>query len=312
MPSFVRRCSGGLLVLLLVAPLALAEEARDWLQRMTSASQQHGYQGSFVYERAGHFTTHHIWRQVTDQGVVERMVRTDGPAHEWLRQNGMLVCASSLEVASSIGTGSRVNEQTALLHNWYVLQVLGQTRVAARPAVVVSLQPRDAFRYAYELYLDSETGLLLKSLLINERDTLMERFQFTTLDYSPLDPSALEPGSTCLPLLETRAHAPEQPVAVSAGWLPPGFTLAYEHASPGDDNGLLTQVYTDGLARFSIFIEPLLQQDQADDLRAQLGPTVAVSRTVQTPQNDYLATVVGELPAAAAERIANALEGGMP
>ena len=306
------RCCSGLLALCLAAPLALAEDARDWLARMTHASQEFSYQGSFIYERSGHFTTHHIWRQANDQGITERMVRTDGPAQEWLRQNGMLVCASSMEVASSVGTENRVNEQTALLHNWYVLQVLGNTRVAARPAVVISLQPRDAFRYAYELYLDRETGLLLKSLLINDRDTLLERFQFTTLDYSPVEPAALQPGNACLPLLETRARAPEQPSTIVADWLPSGFSLAYEHVANGDDGGLVTQVYTDGLARFSIFIEPLNEADQADDLRAQLGPTVAVSRTLRSGDGNYLATVVGELPVAAAERIANALQGGAP
>ncbi len=306
------RCCSGFLALCLAAPLALAEDARDWLARMTHASQQYSYQGSFIYERTGHFTTHHIWRQATEQGVVERMVRTDGPAQEWLRQNGMLMCASSLEVASSVGTDDRVNEQTSLLHNWYVLQVLGQTRVAARPVVVISLQPRDAFRYAYELYLDRETGLLLKSLLINDRDTLLERFQFTTLDYSPLDSAALQPGNACLPLLETRAKAPDRPTTISSGWLPSGFSLAYEHVANDDDGGLVTQVYTDGLARFSIFIEPLKEMDQADDLRAQLGPTVAVSRTLRSGDGGYLATVVGELPVAAAERIANALQGVEP
>ncbi|WP_183146297.1 MucB/RseB C-terminal domain-containing protein, partial [Pseudomonas syringae] len=36
----------------------------------------------------------------------------------------------------------------------------------------------------------------------------------------------------------------------------------------------------------------------------QLGPTVAVSRRLTTPQGDMMVTVVGEVPMGTAERIA--------
>ena len=302
-----------LLGLFLLSSPARADEARDWLQRMAAASQQQSFQGTFIYERSGHFTTHHIWHQVTPQGVHERMLRTNGPAHEWLRQDGQLVCANAPDlVGGSIAAVDRSSEQSGLLHNWYVLQVLGQTRVAARPVTVISLQPRDGFRYAWELFLDRETGLLLQSLLINEQGALLERFQFTSLDYSALDAADLQPGSRCVPLLESVNLEPTPAAPLRAGWLPPGFNLAYARVGQDRDNRLLTQVFTDGMTRFSLFIEPLTETGQADDLRAQLGPTVAVSRTLQVGPSAYLATVVGELPAAAAERIASALEPVQP
>ncbi|HCP02657.1 MAG TPA: hypothetical protein DIT61_03950, partial [Pseudomonas sp.] len=59
-----------------------------------------------------------------------------------------------------------------------------------------------------------------------------------------------------------------------------------------------------GLARFTLFVEPLGDGALAEDLLAQLGPTVAVSRRLQVEGVGYLATIVGEIPPATAERIA--------
>jgi sigma-E factor negative regulatory protein RseB len=62
-------------------------------------------------------------------------------------------------------------------------------------------------------------------------------------------------------------------------------------------------MYDDGLARFSVFIEPV-EGAAVTDIRTQLGPTVAVSRRLNTPKGDAMVTVVGEIPMGTAERIA--------
>jgi sigma-E factor negative regulatory protein RseB len=62
-------------------------------------------------------------------------------------------------------------------------------------------------------------------------------------------------------------------------------------------------MFDDGLARFSVFLEPL-NGATVTDTRTQLGPTVAVSRRLTTPQGEIMVTVVGEIPIGTAERIA--------
>jgi sigma-E factor negative regulatory protein RseB len=62
-------------------------------------------------------------------------------------------------------------------------------------------------------------------------------------------------------------------------------------------------MYDDGLARFSVFLEPV-KDDSGADVRTQLGPTVAVSRRLNTPKGKVMVTVVGEIPLGTAERIA--------
>lgn len=294
------------LAALLISPLVQARDANQWLQGMVDAVKQQSYSGSFVYERSGSFSTHHIWHQADDDGVTERLLRADGEPQEWVRQNGQIQCASSFAAASGWHGDAAASLSPARLARWYALDVLGTTRVADRPVTVVAMKPRDAFRYAYELYLDGETGLLLKSLLINERNVLLERFQFTDVQFNDLDDDQLDAGPGCLALAEP---APEKLIDTSGwvpGWLPPGFVAgdpvvrSLEH----DEPPVMSQAYSDGLARFTLFVEPLGEGALADDLLAQLGPTVAVSRRLQIDGAPYLATIVGEIPPATAERIA--------
>lgn len=284
-----------------------AEEPPVMLKRMVDAAREQSYHGAFVYERTGSFSTHQVWRQREGDQTSERLLQTDGEPQEWLTRNGDLVCTSSVASRAAWKASGQLSEQLELLHNWYTLQMLGSTRVANRSVFVLAVKPRDPYRYAYELYLDQETGLLLKSLLINERDVLLERFQFASLKLGELSADALQTSNICLPLPASPDEQFESGEGWTPGWLPPGFVLGHRESRPLEDGSgqVITQVFTDGLARLTLFIEPLGADTLADDLRAQLGPTVAISRKLERAEGAYLATVVGEVPAAAAERVAD-------
>ncbi|TKA92114.1 MucB/RseB C-terminal domain-containing protein [Halopseudomonas bauzanensis] len=297
------------LAALLLAPGLSAEDSIKWLERMDQATREQSYHGAYVYERSGIFTTQNIWRQVEDGKVHERLVQSAGRHQEWVRRDGRLVCATSLSQGRTPQNIPQLNKNPAGLTDWYGLRVLGDTRIASRPVTVISVQPRDAFRYAYELYLDQETGLLLKSLLVDDGRELLERFQFTTISFDNPSNQDLRPGSSCLEL----AAAEDVPTGDvnfwEPLWLPPGFTLGHRQVQTlkDSDTRIATQIYSDGLARFTLFIEPLGKDSLAEDLRAQLGPTVAVSRRLVAADDLYLATVVGEIPPITAERIAESL-----
>ena len=289
---------------------AHADEAQDWLTRLGQAEQQHSFQGTFVYERNGSFSTHKIWHRVQEGKVHERLLQQDGSAQEVVRIDGHTQCVSGILIA---GLGDSPNSPARALDpqklkNWYDLAVIGKSRVAGRPAVIVSLTPRDQHRYGFELHLDKETGLPLKSLLLNDKGHLLERFQFTQLDTVDVPSDAeLQPGADCkaVNLESDKASSVKAAQTWHSDWLPPGFELV--SSSARKDQETKTQVnslmYDDGLARFSVFLEPL-NGATVTDTRTQLGPTVAVSRSLTTPQGGMMVTVVGEIPVGTAERIA--------
>jgi sigma-E factor negative regulatory protein RseB len=289
---------------------AHADEAQDWLIRLGQAEQQQSFHGTFVYERNGSFSTHNIWHRVQNGQVRERLMQLDGSAQEVVRIDGHTQCVSGTLIA---GLGDSPNSAARpldpkKLKNWYDLAVIGKSRVAGRDAVIVALTPRDQHRYGFELHLDKQTGLPLKSLLLNDKGQLLERFQFTSLntDDVPADKDLLA-DADCKPITldSDKASAVKTAQVWRSDWLPPGFELtsSTSRKDPETKTQVNSLMYDDGLARFSVFLEPL-NGATVTDTRTQLGPTVAVSRRLTTPQGEMMVTVVGEIPIGTAERIA--------
>ncbi|RMR09967.1 MucB/RseB C-terminal domain-containing protein [Pseudomonas syringae group genomosp. 7] len=302
-----------LLPLLLGGWLALpvqADDAQDAISRLAKADQQQSYQGTFVYERNGSFSTHRIWHRIAEGKVQERLLQLDGSAQEVLRVDGLTQCVSgTLEagVANPADSTSRAFD-VKKLSAWYDIKIVGKSRVAGRQATIVALSPKDQHRYGLELHLDNETGLVLKSLLLSEKGQLLERFQFTDLDTAGnLSDQMLKVSADCKPVsaVKVRPEPSIGPVAWHSDWLPPGFEISSSgvRKNASAQSSVTRLMYGDGLARFSVFIEAV-KGGPSTDIRTQLGPTVAVSRRLATPQGDMMVTVVGEIPMGTAERIA--------
>lgn len=295
----------------LVLP-AHADDAQDTLKRLAQAEQQQSYQGTFVYERNGSFSTHRIWHRVTDGKVRERLLQLDGSAQEVVRADGLTQCVSGkLETGVSNRPEAAVHAfDTKKLSAWYDIKTVGSSRVAGRPATIIALTPKDQHRYGIELHLDNETGLPVKSLLLSEKGQLLERFQFTELNTTVPTDDVLQASADCRPVdvVKAKQDAASKSAPWRLEWVPPGFELTSSAMRKDADSKVQVSnlMYDDGLARFSVFVEPV-SGAAVTDTRTQLGPTVAVSRRLTTPKGDTLVTVVGEIPLGTAERIALSL-----
>ncbi|WPX90024.1 MucB/RseB C-terminal domain-containing protein [Pseudomonas asiatica] len=282
-------------------------EASEWLSKLAQAEQKQSYQGSFVYERNGSFSSHEIWHRVDDGKVSERLLQLDGAAQEIVRVDGKVECVSGALVSGVTtppNTTQRVLDPLKLM-GWYDLSVAGKSRVAGRDAVIVTLTPRDQHRYAFELHLDRGTGLPLRSLMINDKGQLLERFQMTRLDTDAPSDDDLRASAACKPVQHVAAAANDTVAGWRSDWLPPGFELVNSSVrrDPKNDSTVSSLMYDDGLARFSVFLEPV-KDEGGTDMRTQLGPTSAVSRRLNTPKGKVMVTVVGEIPLGTAERVA--------
>lgn len=157
---------------LMAVPATQAADASDWLNRLAEADRQNSFQGTFVYERNGSFSTHEIWHRVESDGAVrERLLQLDGARQEVVRVDGRTQCISgglADQLADAQLWPVRKFDPFQLA-SWYDLRLVGESRVAGRPAVVLAVTPRDQHRYGFELHLDRDTGLPLKSLLLNEK-----------------------------------------------------------------------------------------------------------------------------------------------
>jgi sigma-E factor negative regulatory protein RseB len=287
------------------------------LKRMSEAFATQSYDGVFVYVHGSSMDTLRIIHSVVDGEERERIVRLDGPQQEIIRHGSQVTCVHGSDWNGNInhkiplGPFARAFvRDMSELGDSYELVEKGTGRVAGRSADVLLIQPRDEYRYGYRIWLDQETGLLLKSILVH-RGKVLERFQFTQLKLTDaIDDALLEVGIAG----ETMVHYPllsyeETPIAAkplnwNLNWLPEGFAMRMQgaHRKDGGESGTETLTYTDGMAAFSVFIEKITDQ-KYEEIAAQKGATVAVTRIVKYPTGDHLVTVVGEIPMKTAKRL---------
>lgn len=291
----------------LALPVQAATDATQWLGRLADAEQHQSYAGTFIYERSGSFSTHDIWHRVVNGQITERLLQLDGSPIESVRVDGAARCINgeSSSVAVNPTPAAEQRLDPLKLMSWYTLSKGASSRVAGRDAQVVTLRPKDQQRYALELYLDKQTGLTLKSLLIGERGQLLERFQFTRFSPGIPTDAELAASDACRPAVAAFAATGTAAANWRIDWLPAGFELGGSsvHLDPERKVPVSSLIYGDGLARLSIFVEPLNGASQADS-RLQLGPTAVVSRHLGAAGEDMLVTVVGEVPMGTAERVA--------
>ena len=69
-----------------------AGDAREWLERMTTAMSQMTYQGTFVYVRDGVVETMRITHITDEAGVRERLYSVSGPHREVIRDRKGVRC----------------------------------------------------------------------------------------------------------------------------------------------------------------------------------------------------------------------------
>lgn len=290
-----------------IAVPAHAGDAQDWLDRLAHAEQQQSFQGTFIYERNGSFSTHDIWHRVEAGALRERVLQLDGPAQEVLRVNGQPQCVSGgladgLEQVPAVPVHILDERKLAAVYDF---KVVGDSRVAGRDVVVIALTPRDPHRYGFELSLDKQTALPLKSVMISGSGQLLERFQYVRMDTAqPVSDADLTPGAQCQKVAATIVK-PSATTPWRSEWVPDGFSLVNASVinTAAAEKPVTSLLFDDGLARFSVFIEPL-GGAKPEEARSQLGPTAALSRHLASSAGDVMVTVVGEIPMGTAERIA--------
>ena len=309
------------------APLVGAEtrstDPMTLLERMSRAGTQTEYQGVFTYEHGSSAESFRISHRLENGQRYERLEYLNGPEYTLERSNGKTACrppGAELLQGQALDT-----DQLGRLEQYYHLNLKGSDRVAGRVVDLIEVRPKDQLRYGYLLGLDRATGLLLKALLIDEQQRLLERFQFVSLD---LDKLELQAQTSSVSTDEKRpdrvacTRTLEQPNQWQLAWLPPGFTFAGEQQRP---KGIEMLTYTDGLASFSVFLQPISGPGQLEG-RAQRGATsaymgqISLETTAANAGNQrsgaeaqpleadsYRVTVVGEIPAAVAERVVDGI-----
>ena len=320
---------GILPIIAAAAPNATAPvDAASLLQRMNAAFSRLSYDGVFSYLSGNELTSLRVVHKVVDGVQRERLVHLNGAPREIIRHGERVSCLvlpgdDLLVLEKSIPSGPFARAfvpEFDRITDTYSVGKFGDGRVAGRAATRVAVSPKDRHRYGYRLWLDKDTSLLLRSELVDHEGNRLEIFMFNhVLLGEDVTEQALEPSdlsgslASHLTLAPAGGHWQSERAEESAGvwstrWLPPGFEMAGtdQRHKPGSGEKVDSLMYSDGLAAFSIYIEPLPDRGAASMI-SQNGATVAVTHTVggtvDGALQHYLVTLVGEIPVSTAQEI---------
>lgn len=309
-----------LVAALLIPQWALAQtdpSARQWLQRIYSATQKLSYTGTFVYYHDDQVETSRITRLVDASGPVEKLEALDGVPREVIRKGDEVVCylpaTMTVKVDKLAGRKSFpaiLPEQINELSEYYVIRRGGVERVAGFPSQIIVLNPKDGMRYGRKLWADLHTGMLLRAKTFNERKEVMESFTFTQLQIGGnIERDRVRSQFAGKGKEWHVENSGAEPANLGdAGWTlraqPPGFRKITEMTRTlGGTPGVGHMVLSDGLAAMSIFIQSRASSSSPPGLSRQ-GAINVYTRDL----GRHRITVVGETPAESVRFIANAIE----
>lgn len=290
----------------------------QWVEAIQRAAVRVNYSGTIVYQAGGEMRTSRITHLFDGARSQERVQTLDGKPREYLRlrteHNDEVQCL--IPEARRIVIDHRAIEEpfpgligvpAAGILQHYEVGIGGLERVAGIECQVLTFTPRDILRYGYRLCVDRATGLLLKSQTLNDDRDVLEQVAFTDVKIGErIDRSRLKPAWAIEGWSVERSEYRRVDLA-RAGWTvptPDGFRRTREIARRMRAQEAMQVVFSDGLATVSVFIEPGAETRTMADGVQMMGPTAAYSRRV----GDALVTVVGEIPAAAVQRVAASVE----
>ncbi|MFY9260440.1 MAG: MucB/RseB C-terminal domain-containing protein [Gallionella sp.] len=279
--------------------------SQAWLKTMAFAKHQTNYSGVFVYEYDKHIEKTRITHVVTADGEYEKLTLLDGSNREIIRHHGLSWWYGNhknQQLNSSQKFGRfpvLLPEQLNALNKNYHMQAAGNEKVAGVDSQVIVFKPKDSLRYTQKMWVHSDSGLLLKTVILNDKNHVIEKYAFIELniggeiDHSWVTPPQQEKSFNFKPV-----ETPPLERVFKSGWvvdaLPTGFNKIKEIQRPmtGKHAPVTQMVYSDGLSSISVFIEPCDQDDDDHENLTDRGALHLYHKVV----DDHLFTVVGEVP----------------
>lgn len=282
---------------------ARAETALDWLNRAATSARTLNYSGVYVYHHGEHVEVLRVLHRNDASGEQEKVEVLDGTPRQFLRINNDVYChmPDGKHVRLERNAVRRffpalLPAQPAPLADFYDIKLGGSERVAGRVCQVIILEPRDAYRHSYQLWLDKQTGLPLKTRSVNENGSVVSMFVFSEIQIGKAPDARLFRNDMTGKRIQQASL--DKPAGIT--WdvvAPPGYARVQEalRPLPGKKSPVTHMVFSDGLSVLSMFVEPIDPQSQAMQGLSAEGAIGVYARQVE----GHNVTVLGEVPSQA-------------
>ncbi len=284
------------------------QDAKVWLDKMAEAVESLNYEGTFVFMHNDRLETMHITHGRDNHGVKERLVSLTGEAREVIRDKNVLTCIwpqSKVVVVersrSQHGIPANLPANFDKLSERYELLVVGDDRIAGFDCKQIEIKPKDSYRYGYRFCIAKQSGMLLRSVMLDTKGEPIEQVMFTgfrllnTLPKNQFEPHYADKSYTwhkVAPKNHPSGLLPD--LSWHIGGMPPGYKVSENVKRPIAASPQPVQhiILTDGLASVSVFIAK--HDSVTEFVKGSIGSGAMHTYTRQI--NDHQITVVGEVP----------------
>lgn len=289
--------------------------AISWLARLSRQTSRLSYEISFVLNIPGKDAQPFLWRhaKISDSTQIEQLSLLNGPGFENIRVNNVVsVFQPGYPAYSMYGSAIDGPIPYALLHEPDKLQksyqflLVGRNRISGRSAQQIRITSIDKTRYGYNLWLDEETGMLLKLNMHGLDGKLLQQIQVTQLR---IDERVAEVFSQIqqenLPRVINVVNPPQRKHEWKLAFVPVGMQAVKQDIHQLAVTGQVAEysLFSDGLVNVSVYIQAATGVFQ-EDVNLNNGANTVHSRTDGKVQ----VTVVGDIPLVTAQLMAKSIE----
>lgn len=293
-----------------------SDNAHAWLGKMSTAVKSLNYTISFVLLRPGVDSEPYIWRHGVDENglQMEQLNLLNGPGREVVRIGDKVsyfepnVPPYSLQSTSINGPfPSELFQDPKKLVSGYDFVMVGRSRIAGRAAQQIRIVSKDKSRFGLNLWLDQETGLLLKMNMFNNDAQLLEQIQVTGLAVTKEpDPFFAKIESDMLPEIVNFNPSSQVKPQWTINYVPIGMQIIKRDIRRLSGSRDLVEyvMLSDGLVDVSVY----MQEKVNGKAISNLVGTIQSDTLLTIQHGDMNVTVIGKLPAVTANAIAKSVQ----
>ena len=306
------------------------EQARLLLERLSTSLRHVNFNTSFVVVKNNQADPYHWLHGVVHNQSettetndtteisqppleLEILALLNGPRRDILRINNTVSYIEPEYVPYSIESDqisgpipSVFSKDTHVLEENYHLVSVGKNRVLGRAAQLIRIVPKDSHRFGYWLWLDQQSGLLLKLAVVTSQGNLLEQIQFTHLEITDtISENLSQLQAAELPNVINVVTQPKNTqFAWQVNWLPAGFKAikSDRHRIKSSKQPVEFKLFNDGLVDISVYVNSSKVSSRAIEF-ANDGATLVLNQVV----NNVEVSVVGKIPLETAKEIVNSV-----
>ncbi len=258
----------------------------------------------------------HGWSGKTE---ITHVLNMSGPPVEYLAKNRTVTFAETSQGSYTLQNShlpglffALLDASAEHLQANYDVVVTNRNRVAGQIAQAIRLTPKHDGKYGFTLWLEHETGILLRLDIVDMSGNLVEQYLGVNFNLLPEQSGQIKELATLTVPAATQVedvYSSETPHHEWAlGWLPDGLTVVSNdrHKPVGSEQVVDYFLLSDGLVNVSVYIadNELRQKSREREQLAMHGATTILN---SSRDDGLVVTLVGELPATTLRHIAETI-----